>query len=30
MSDIVLTLLAGLLGLGSGIFIVLSLIEKPV
>ncbi|MDX8354108.1 hypothetical protein [Cognatiyoonia sp. IB215182] len=30
MTDIVPTLLAGLLGLGTGIFLVLSLIEKPV
>lgn len=30
MTDIVLPLLTGLLGLGTGIFIVLSLIEKPV
>lgn len=30
MTDIVPSILAGLLGLGTGIFIVLSLIEKPV
>ena len=30
MADLVPVLLAGLLGLGTGIFIVLSLIEKPV
>ena len=30
MTEIVPVLLAGLLGLGSGIFVVLSLIEKPV
>ncbi len=30
MTDLIPSLLAGLLGLGSGIFIVLSLIEKPV
>ena len=30
MTDLVPTLLAGLLGLGTGVFVVLSLIEKPV
>lgn len=29
MTDLILTLIAGLLGLGTGVFVVLSLIEKP-